>query len=289
MAQTSNKLTTWQDSAGVVGCFVGAALSAAILLAVVSFIGPFVFGNKVVGPPAFYVAIGTGIGLLASVVYGGVAGYKLGVAVASPPSPLMVSAYHESDNHGTRHDTLDLASSYWFARLHSHKKDPFVIYTFDDEQHARAALLELPYIHVANDTNSLICTETLIFGCYAVDDGKYEAVICGEDLALNQWENVHSSFVRHGGRLKNEERPHWRPTASDTNLSADEAPVIFVNELKSRNQAGHVCTYAIHKGPSAAAAKHFLAQRIVSKQLYYIVVETPEGNYGRDIDGIYKE
>ena len=47
--------------------------------------------------------------------------------------------------------------------------------------------------------------------------------------------------------------------------------------------------YRIHRGPSAGAAKAFLQQNPVDQQFHYIVVETPDGNYRRDIQGIYKE
>jgi hypothetical protein len=48
-------------------------------------------------------------------------------------------------------------------------------------------------------------------------------------------------------------------------------------------------TYRIHRAPEAQSAKLFLEINPVNEKFYYIVVETPEGNYARDIDGIYKE
>lgn len=52
---------------------------------------------------------------------------------------------------------------------------------------------------------------------------------------------------------------------------------------------GSILTYQIYQGPDAAAAQTFLEQNPVTKSFYYIIVETPEGTYGRDIQGIYKE
>ena len=34
---------------------------------------------------------------------------------------------------------------------------------------------------------------------------------------------------------------------------------------------------------------HVASKPQVTKELYYIIVETPEGNFGRDIDGFFKE
>jgi hypothetical protein len=45
----------------------------------------------------------------------------------------------------------------------------------------------------------------------------------------------------------------------------------------------------MHTGPDAASAKAFLKRSPVTTPLQYVIVETPEGSYGRDIDGIYRE
>ena len=48
-------------------------------------------------------------------------------------------------------------------------------------------------------------------------------------------------------------------------------------------------TFRVFKAPDAVSAKSFLQKNPVNRIFHYLVVETPEGNYGRDIDGIYKE
>lgn len=47
--------------------------------------------------------------------------------------------------------------------------------------------------------------------------------------------------------------------------------------------------YEIYKARTAYAARAFLESKTVDERLHYLVVETPEGNWGRDINGIYKE
>ena len=42
-----------------------------------------------------------------------------------------------------------------------------------------------------------------------------------------------------------------------------------------------------YSAPDAASAKAFLQQHPVNERFYYIEIETPEGNFGRDILGIY--
>lgn len=64
--------------------------------------------------------------------------------------------------------------------------------------------------------------------------------------------------------------------------------VVFVREDRQQ-RAGVTMVYRVHKAPDAASAKAFLEQNPVARQFYYLVVETPEGNYCRDIQGMYKE
>jgi hypothetical protein len=196
--------------------------------------------------------------------------------------------FSEKDNMGSRHDTLSLATSYWMARIVSPKKDPFVMYTFDNANNAREALLELPCIHVAEDSNKLICTEVLIFGYYQADDGKYEAVICGDDLTHELWEQAKNSFAKHGGTLKNDLEPQQKSALSQSPKAKQPDKVVFVREDRQQRTEGTMI-YRIHKAPNAASAQAFLQQNPVTRNFYYIVVETSEGNYCRNIQGIYKE
>lgn len=223
---------------------------------------------------------------------------KSGTSDVSPPviqsPPQRVSAatdgtkqprFTEKDNLGTRHDTFEHAVTYWMDRMEKQKKSPFVIFTFDTESLAREALLDLPCIHVSNDSGKLICTEVLIFGYFATREGTYEAVICGDDLSHELWTLAKESFTRHRGRRKNDREPERAVAATSPRQSVEIKDVVFLRE--DRLQDGTV--YRIHKAPSAVAAKAWLQQNPVAKPLYYLMVETPDGNYGRDIDGIYKE
>jgi len=189
---------------------------------------------------------------------------------------------------GTRQDTMDQAAAYWMMRNVGQKFEPYVLSEFDRMEDARRALLDLDCIHEAKDTGGLICTRTLIFGCYEREDGTYEAIVCGDDLSPELWASAKESFSRHNGRLKNEQEPE-KPAAQAPETRAPETGgVVFVRE-DVEERMGQDMVYRIHKGPDAASAKAFLQENPVHKRFYYIVVETPEGNYCRDIEGIYKE
>lgn len=193
----------------------------------------------------------------------------------------------ERDNAGTRHDSAAKAAGYWLGeRPNSARKDAFVLCTFPSADEARQALLDLPCIHVATDTRKLVCTEPLFFGCYE-RDGAVEAVLGGGDLTLELWLQARDSFAGHGGRLKAEQEPTTStPTASAE--SARPERVVFLREERQQD-GGEVLTYRIHEGPDAESAKAFLKQNPVTRDCYFIVVETPEGNYCRDSQGIYQE
>lgn len=47
-------------------------------------------------------------------------------------------------------------------------------------------------------------------------------------------------------------------------------------------------TYEVYRAESKADALAFLKGKTVTKELYYIEVETPEGNFGRDVNGVYE-
>jgi len=135
---------------------------------------------------------------------------------------------------GTRHDTLGFANAYWWTRQSKVIKDPFVVYTFDTGKDAREALLELPCIYVAEDSQKLICTEMLIFGYYPTKSEKYEAVICGDELTHELWEQAKASFSKYGGSRKNELEPERDSTSTSKAKKAKRSKVVFVRVIASK-------------------------------------------------------
>jgi len=204
------------------------------------------------------------------------------------PEKIIQKSFSERDNMGTRQDTMDHAVVYWMARNTGQKFEPYVLYEFDEGSDAKEALLELDCIHIAEDTGKLICTETLVFGYYQRDDGKWEAIVCGEDMNHELWDAAKNSFVNNGGQRKNDQEPEERASTTSESEIAEPDEVIFVRE-DHKQVMEEDTVYRIHKGPDAASAKAFFEQNPVDRKFYHIVIETPEGNYCRDIQGIYKE
>lgn len=73
------------------------------------------------------------------------------------------------------------------------------------------------------------------------------------------------------------------------NLGNDDK-VVFVRETKKQIEfapAGKMNTYMVYRADSAQIAQDFLSKRPVNED--NIIVETPEGNFVKNKDGIYKE
>ena len=198
--------------------------------------------------------------------------------------------YVEHDNVGTRHETSQMAIGYWMKERPRRKtKEPFVMYEFSSLDQGRKALLEIPCIHQAKDSGKLICTKTLIFGCYQTDGSHCEAVLCGDDLTHDVWTNAHASFRKHGGTLKNELEPDRSSRTNDQSIGRVTFKKKEVKDVRNNFGITFKCTYEVHQAPNAATAHHFLKDKTITEKDYYIIVETPEGNYGKDRDGTFKE
>ena len=67
---------------------------------------------------------------------------------------------------------------------------------------------------------------------------------------------------------------------------ANTAPVRFSEFVRGKD---NVSIYEVYIGPSRAAAVEFLNGRKISRKFYYVIVDTPEGSFGRDLTGFYRE
>ena len=79
-----------------------------------------------------------------------------------------------------------------------------------------------------------------------------------------------------------------RQAISGSKNKQEPNEAIFVKEY-SEEKMEKEFTYRIYTAQNKASAKALLEENRVNKPFHYIIVETPEGNWGRDINGIYKE
>jgi hypothetical protein len=195
--------------------------------------------------------------------------------------------YLEMDNRGTMHKNVGQATSYWVMRRPAmQKKPPYLLYVFCDKETARKALLDISYIHTAADTGMLICDHLMEYGYYEVanDDETvcYEALVCGHDLIPERYSEAREAFEKHGGRMKNEQAPD--PNHVELQGTIEMNAIVLKEEFVDNGRY----KYRVHYAPNRATAIEFLRQNRVEQEYLYIMVETPEGSYGRDIDGMYE-
>ena len=72
--------------------------------------------------------------------------------------------------------------------------------------------------------------------------------------------------------------------ATRSSVMGNAGNVAFAREDRQANKV-----WRIYKAPSKADATAFLSKQQVNRPFYYIVVETREGNFGKDIEGFYQE
>jgi hypothetical protein len=200
--------------------------------------------------------------------------------------PAKHTEYTEADNIGTRVDSLAKANGIWIFRCIG-EVDPFLLYVFDCETAAHDALLDLGWIHLIKEIRSLISTEPIEFGYYPTENGKYEAMLYGMALTHEMWHEAKRSFVGHGGIRKNEREPIIQSHPDGVRSVIDAGSVGFVRE-EHRAIMGHAMMYKIYHAPNRASAREFLTKNRVTQKFCYVCVETPEGNLGRDIEGMFE-
>jgi len=229
--------------------------------------------------------------------------------------------YRERDNVGTRYETAEEIQGYSLARdlpgsgfsvetigsplvttfskdPQARKKIPFIYYYFyvgprDGKADAIAAMTELPCFKIATDSGKLISTEVLDFGLYSklCSDGSgkiasWSVFVGGAHLSLELYEAAINSFKKHHGNEKRVSGPPAPSKASQTTVGKAPTSVTFVRE-EHPSIGGRTATKKIYTAPSKASALVFLQGQTVSKPFTYIEVDTPEGRFGKDMDGIY--
>ena len=74
------------------------------------------------------------------------------------------------------------------------------------------------------------------------------------------------------------------PVRSQPVVSGNRRKVVFVREDMDNSNI-----WVVYKAPSKVDAMAFLSKVSIDRPSYFVVVETPEGNFGRDKDGFYQE
>ncbi len=198
--------------------------------------------------------------------------------------------WQEDSNVGTRIESYSQACGL-MIRI---PPEPNLVYIFRSAENAQKALLDLPFIFLASDSGKMISTEIVGFGFYEVGKNLFQAIIVGKGLTYDLWKLAKKSFIDNDGSFYSEtEVPQSSPTISpDSDNTLTTNDVVFIKEYEEFDDRGgkiNLVKYVIYRADNKYQALKWLSQNKVSKNFYYLIIETPEGNFGRDIQGIYQE
>ena len=199
--------------------------------------------------------------------------------------------YYESDNVGTRQETVSQANTYWYVeRMKMAQKPPFTLFLMPSAAAAEEALLEMPFMHRAKDSGKIICDRIMTYGVYqteendAVSQGKYEALITGFDFSLDEYQKAEQAFTSRGGKCLQHEAPDASVRVDNT--VGDPAKVQYKETTTTQNGRN---TYQVYIALNKADAIAFLKTKPVNQNFHYIIVEIPGGQVGRDINGFFED
>lgn len=108
-------------------------------------------------------------------------------------------SFRESDNMGTRAETLDQANRL-FDLMCNDPLDPtpFTLFLFKSKKAAEKALLKLCFMHRAADSGKIISELSIGYGTYEVTEMGYVAFVLGFALCREGFEEAEKAFSRHG-------------------------------------------------------------------------------------------
>ena len=185
---------------------------------------------------------------------------------------------------GTQYRDESHARTTWIAS-HLNKYTPVIICRFKDLATARNAIEQLSFIKKTAIKGQYLSTEIIEFGCYLNAEGAGEVILCGNQLSMAMWLEAKTKLKEAGGIIYKEQEPkeETKPAAIPASKTDKAACTYVQTERNGMN------TYEVYRGASKAQALAFLQSKTVTQRLYYLIVETPEGNFGKDVDGIFEE
>lgn len=206
--------------------------------------------------------------------------------IPPPPPPPPAGPFYERDNRARRLLREPAARAFLDDCRHRRDPSPLLRYAFATEGEAVRALESLSCVHTARDTGNLVCTVELTLGRYRRRDGLHELLLAGHGLTGPLWTEARRSFDAGGGR-RQEERPP-APWSSAEHPFPSRTRVTFVREFHRLGLSGASRRCRIYRADSAVAARAFLhdPDTRVAPRHHEIVVETPEGRFVKDGEGI---
>lgn len=115
-------------------------------------------------------------------------------------------------------------------------------------------------------------------------------MIKGSGLNLKWFKQAKSGIESHGGVVRNFEEPKGeieKEIIDDSKPDVSKVKYVREDRKPSPMDPNIESVYRVYSAPDEASAQEFLKNNPVSEDLLYLVVETPNGWFGRDKMGIY--
>ncbi|MCK5803793.1 MAG: hypothetical protein KAI66_13210 [Lentisphaeria bacterium] len=181
-----------------------------------------------------------------------------------------------------------MQKDFWAAADADPENFKYVAYRYPEADRARQALLQLSYMmEVAGDART---RNNVLFGNYE-HQGKFVTFVGGTELHYALWREASAVFPEFPGaeyfRVSTApevklELPDLDALQNDQNLKIEQVEV--------REGTGtDFSTYYVYRAPNRRNAIEFLKHANVSESGVHVLVETPEGTWGKDENGIYQE
>jgi hypothetical protein len=145
------------------------------------------------------------------------------------------------------------------------------------------------------------CAESDLRSVLGVFSGRYT----GTPSALQRMGSVGGEFTRQRADVVKALRAHcppekraffeeqvaevFGPSLAESEQAAPPGEVTFVRKEVKQMPLGVTATYEVHSAQSKRDALAFLENHLVEQDYYYLVVETPEGTWGKDKAGLFEE
>ncbi|NOY81449.1 MAG: hypothetical protein GXP31_10650 [Kiritimatiellaeota bacterium] len=230
-------------------------------------------GGEPTGPPPFSIWLA---------VIGGLVGF--GVIVAA-----ILAALNRRPQ-GTFYTSREDAEERFWAEVEA-DADRFkhAAFLFPTEEDARAALSALSYIMIGSKPGQFCCGPAVHFGVYP-EERRYVAFVGGPALSRSMWREAVDKWSEAEGAVefRVSTPPDRQAVVPDPETLSGKAAEVVVAEERE-GEAGDYSHYYTFHAPDRESAMAFLKKVVVPAPGEYVIVETPEGHWGKDHRGTYRE
>ncbi len=197
-------------------------------------------------------------------------------------------SYYEKDNCALRIQRLVDALDFWNDYEKERAGIPYLRFAFGTRFQATEALESLSCVHRAKDTGHLVCTEPVTLGCYRTADGSYEVFLAGEQLSPRVWSEAVEKFPAFHGRYRSQHKPDSSPKKTGPQPASRS---VTLKKEYYQLDVDRTRYFRIFEAAAKESARAFLRRREnnINHPDHTIVVETPDGTFYRDINGIHAE